>query len=240
MSALVTSIPPKKVSILLILGIIICPLIFVWFLFSKGYSDQARGRGLAYLLIYVLFTFFKDEMSPPKNRPVVNASPVAVSLIGQDTLAVEQIEKRINENKVSLKKFYSSADSVNQATTDIIQLTMIKNENSKNPGAVESKALAKRAENLLPQLQQQTRTMYASSIEESFVKNGLDISVKATGRESKQLRMIYALMSKPLVYKFQNDMKIEKQATVMGFSKLVFTNGFESELGQTWTIDLKS
>ena len=98
MSALVTSIPPKKVSILLILGIIICPLIFVWFLFSKGYSDQARGRGLAYLLIYVLFTFFKDEMSPPKNRPVVNASPVAVSLIGQDTLAVEQIEKRINEN----------------------------------------------------------------------------------------------------------------------------------------------
>jgi hypothetical protein len=46
-------------------------------------------------------------------------------------------------------------------------------------------------------------------------------------------------MSQPLVYKFQNEIKVNEQASKLGFTKLVYTNGFESELGNTWTIDLK-
>lgn len=45
-------------------------------------------------------------------------------------------------------------------------------------------------------------------------------------------------MSQPLVYKFQNEIKLDEQAEKLGFTKLVYTNGFESALGQTWTVDL--
>jgi hypothetical protein len=65
------------------------------------------------------------------------------------------------------------------------------------------------------------------------------IRVKAIGGGNKTLRLTYALMSKPLVYKFQNEIKLDEQARDAGFSKLVFTKGFDSSLGQTWTINLK-
>jgi hypothetical protein len=66
----------------------------------------------------------------------------------------------------------------------------------------------------------------------------MDVKARALGKEKKQLRIVYALMSQPLVYKFQNEIKLNEQATKVGFSKLVYTNGFESRFGQTWTVDL--
>jgi hypothetical protein len=244
MNVSATAIPQKKVSILLIIGIFLCPIIFVWFLLSKGYSERARAFGLGWLIAFLLIAFLRDKPASTDSNQAgssqVAATSKPVNNLPQDTLAVQQIEQRIKDNKESLKKFYSTSDSVTQVTTDIIQLTMIKSENSKSDSSAENKALGKRAGKLLPQLEQQSRTMYASSLENSFMKNGLDFKVSATGKELKQLRLVYALMSKPLVYKFQNDMKIDSQATMMGFSKLVFTNGFESDLGETWTIDLKS
>lgn len=244
MNASATSIPQKKVSVLLIIGIVLCPIIFVWFLLAKGYSERARAFGLGWLFVFILIAFLKDKPPSSNNNQStssqVTATSKPVNNLAQDTLAIQQIEQRIKDNKESLKKFYSSSNSVSQATTDIIQLSMIKSENSKKDSPVENKTLSKRAEKLLPSLEQQSRIMYASSVEEAFMKNGLDIKVSATSKESKQLRFVYALMSQPLVYKFQNEMKIDKHSAMMGFSKLVFSNGFESSLGETWTIDLKS
>jgi hypothetical protein len=107
-----------------------------------------------------------------------------------------------------------------------------------NGKSKEEKALGQKAAALIPQVSQQAREMYASSLEEIFVKNGMDVQVSARGNSKKQLRISYALMSQPLVYKFQNDIKVSEQAAPLGFTKLVYTNGFESSLGKTWTIDL--
>jgi len=46
-------------------------------------------------------------------------------------------------------------------------------------------------------------------------------------------------MSQPLVYKFENQMKLDAQARKLGFSKIVYTNGLQRTVGKTWTIDLK-
>ena len=40
--------------------------------------------------------------------------------------------------------------------------------------------------------------------------------------------------SYPLVYKFQNEMKINDQARVFGFKKIIYTDGYD----ETWTVDL--
>jgi hypothetical protein len=65
------------------------------------------------------------------------------------------------------------------------------------------------------------------------VKSGMDAKVSATGANKTRLRM-----SQPLIYKFQNDIKLDEQARQFGFTRLEDTNGFDSELGRTWTVDL--
>jgi hypothetical protein len=79
---------------------------------------------------------------------------------------------------------------------------------------------------------QQVRSLYASSLEQQFVKRGFDIEVSAKGTD---LRLKYALMSKPLVYKFANEWNLADMAANYGFTRLVYTNGFASSLGETWT-----
>jgi len=106
---------------------------------------------------------------------------------------------------------------------------------SKSP---EDQKQAGEAKTLASQVAEQVREMYANTMEEAFVKNGIDAKVRAAGKGKERLTITYALMSQPLVYKFQNEMDVPTQAKRFGFSKVVYTNGFESSLGQSWTVDL--
>ncbi|APP86436.1 hypothetical protein BI317_22170 [Xanthomonas hortorum pv. gardneri] len=62
----------------------------------------------------------------------------------------------------------------------------------------------------------------------------MDVKVTASGAKKDQLRLRYVLMSQPLVYKFQNEMKINDQARVFGFKKIIYSDGYD----ETWTVDL--
>lgn len=158
-------------------------------------------------------------------------------LLAEQTQAVTEIEQRLKDNTEWLKKYYASADQVKQASTDIIRLALIKGTYADSKEN-DQKALGQKAARLLPQVEQQARVLYASSLTEIFVKSGMDAQVSATGKDKKRLRISYALMSQPLVYKFQNEIKIDRQAAPLGFTQVVYTNGFESSLGKTWTVDL--
>lgn len=151
--------------------------------------------------------------------------------------SVAQVQQRFKENAQHLKKYYASTDQVKQAELDIVQLALVKGAYS-NSKSAEQQALSKQASALLPEVSQQARTMYASALEETFVKNGFDMKVSATGKDKTHLRLSFALMSQPLIYKFQNEIKLADQARPLGFTTIVYTNGFESSLGQTWTVKL--
>ena len=241
--------PQRKVGILLFVGIVFLPIIFAWFLLRKGHSTLARVLGFGWLLVFFFWLPNRDRPSTPAggNTPVASApansaAPAApkepVNRIAEDTQAISQIEQRLKDNRESLKKYYSTPEKVKQAGLDIIQLTIAKVAYGESGKTKEEKALGQKAAALIPQVSQQAREMYASSIEEIFIKNGMDVQVSARGKDKKLLRISYALMSQPLVYKFQNEIKVSDQATPLGFTKLEYTNGFESSLGKTWTIDL--
>ncbi|MDD3563553.1 MAG: hypothetical protein PHR32_07765 [Candidatus Cloacimonetes bacterium] len=57
----------KKIHPLLIVGIVLMPYIFVWFLFQKGYSKQSRIIAVSYLALLALMTF-KDDMFKGKQE----------------------------------------------------------------------------------------------------------------------------------------------------------------------------
>lgn len=148
-----------------------------------------------------------------------------------------EIETRYQENSKALGKYYATADQLKRGDADMFQLAFIitKYENANDKQA---KALASKATTLQSKVAQQLRQMYASSVEEIFMKTGIDAKVTATGKEKRQLKLSYPLMSQPLVYKFQNEIKLENQARPFGFTSIVYTNGFDGSLGQTWTVDL--
>lgn len=67
----------REVSLLLILGILFVPYIFVWFLLKSGYSNQARLIGfgwLAFLMIAVITSDqpADDNYSAPDRTPSIN------------------------------------------------------------------------------------------------------------------------------------------------------------------------
>jgi hypothetical protein len=196
-----------------------------------GPSSQARS-----------ITTVNAQATAPLPATLTQPAPVAKAedVEKARTLAkvtMESIQGRLDENRTHLKKYYADDRRVTQSGSDQVQLAtvLVQFEGSKDKG---DKKLAVQAKALQAQVAQQTRDMYASTLEEIFIKNGIDARVRTSGSVKDRLNVTYALMSQPLVYRFQNEMHLDEQARKMGFKKLVLSNGFESELGKAWTFDL--
>ncbi|WP_230387827.1 zinc ribbon domain-containing protein [Pseudomonas guariconensis] len=54
----------RMVSLPLFLGIVVFPLIFVWFLLRKGHTTQSRVMGFAWLVIHFFFVPIPDILIP--------------------------------------------------------------------------------------------------------------------------------------------------------------------------------
>jgi hypothetical protein len=173
----------------------------------------------------------------PSHNVAKAKAPDPAAAFAKRKESVVQVEQRLKDNTQQLKKYYASADQVKQSELDIVQLTFVKTAYSTSK-VKEQRDLAKQASALVPRVAEQARTMYASALEETFVKNGMDVKVRALGGDKTHLRLTFALMSKPLVYKFQNEIKLAEQARPLGFTRIIYTNGFESSLGETWTVKL--
>ncbi|NYI20184.1 hypothetical protein FHR53_003352 [Xanthomonas arboricola] len=180
--------------------------------------------------------------TPLTTTPISNAAQSAsptpakadpAALLDQSRTTVDSIESRLKENADRLKKYYGTMDQVKQATADLIELAAVK-ELYKHSRIKEEKSLVSRADSLTAKVSQQRRSLYASTAEEIFVKNGMDVKITASGAKKDQLRLRYVLMSQPLVYKFQNEMEMDDQARAFGFKKIIYTDGYD----ETWTVDL--
>lgn len=248
----------RKVGGLLIIGVALLPLVFTWFLLRKGYSRPAQVVGFVWLTIATFFTFGlakpTSSATPPTSTVVIATNPPAAipavaptaqkqnpadKSLAKDSAVLAQIEKRYVENEKNLKKFYGTPSQLELAGKDGLSLVMLNVEYVQNGKNVEEKAFGKKAAALLSKVEMQRRKIYASVVEENFVKNGMDLRATASGQNKNQLRIVYVLMSQPMVYKLQNDANIPEQAAKLGFTKVIYTNGFESGMGKTWTVSLK-
>jgi hypothetical protein len=181
-----------------------------------------------------------DSSEPQAPAAAANRSPADQFLAGvaEDTRTIQQIEDRFTETRDSLKKYYATPDQLTEAKADIVELRLLEAAYSTEPASKEAKSLHEKAKSLLTPVEQQARQLYASSVEQVFINQGMDAHVTATGNDKRHLRISYPLMSRPLVYKLQNDVKIEGVARSLGFKKLIYTDGFQSSFGRTWTSDL--
>ena len=159
-----------------------------------------------------------------------DAARARESLMTQDALTVSAALDYLAHARAHLKTYYADTDDAQSAANELAELHGVEQRHAH--GDAKGKALAQQAKALHTQLAVVARQIYASALEHGYVKNGFDWKVRANGTE---LRLTYALMSKPLVYKLQNESQIDVSAKQYGFTRIVYTNGFESALGMTWT-----
>jgi len=173
------------------------------------------------------------QTSPEAAAASAPAEPDPKVVLEEAKNTISDIESRLKGNAEKLKKYYGTTNQVQEATGDLVKLAAIKGLYGDSK-AKDEMIIAKRADDLFNKVYQQRRVIYASVAEEIFVKNGMDAKVTANGSKNEQLKIKYILMSKPLVYKFQNEMEISTQARNFGFRKIIYTDGYD----ETWTVDL--
>lgn len=75
------------------------------------------------------------------------------------------------------------------------------------------------------------RKRFGDDLETKFLKSGMDVSVKVSGKESRAIRLAYVLWSRPLIYKMTTEGKLLDQLSDQGFTMVVFDGSSE-----TWTL----
>lgn len=78
------------------------------------------------------------------------------------------------------------------------------------------------------------RQNYARALENQMLSKGMSVDVVAKGKENTTLHVKYVLVSKALVYKFNHNADLMAEIRLMGFTKVVLTDGYD----ETWTLDL--
>lgn len=79
----------RKVSIGLIIGIILLPIVFVWFLLKQGYSKKAKIIGFAWLVVWIIVAFTSgnksdsSELNPEKASSKVKSEEIKPLSIGE-------------------------------------------------------------------------------------------------------------------------------------------------------------
>ena len=78
------------------------------------------------------------------------------------------------------------------------------------------------------------RRVMAKAMEEKMLQQGFDCYISTSGKDHRVFTMKYVLMSRPFVYKIQNEMTLLQDLREAGFHKAVFTDGYDD----TWSFDL--
>lgn len=117
MNTIEQAAPARKVSILLGIGIALCPLIFAWFTLRKGHTQRARAIAFGYLVLLTIWSFNRAPTpKTPTPEPTVAEAPleqVDAYKVSQDYEANEVSA----EMKYKGKKFRVVGDVVDISTS---------------------------------------------------------------------------------------------------------------------------
>lgn len=87
-SAVPASAPPRRVGLLLSLGIFVLPIIFYWFLMRPGYSNRARSVGFVWMLVMFLGSAFRSPDGTSNGGGEVGERPNAQAIVEQPAIAI--------------------------------------------------------------------------------------------------------------------------------------------------------
>lgn len=185
------------------------------------------------VVLAVIGAFITTSKSPTPSVASAEPPPTKDAPVPQQ---LDEITKRLDDGQASMKTHYPSKAMINDASMDALQLTLIAASGETPEATSETKSNARRAHDILQRLEPYRRAVFASGLEEVFLKQGMSAKVTTAGVANKTLRVKYALMSQALAYKMNSEANLSESARNLGFEKIIYGDGLSSE--QTWTIDL--
>jgi hypothetical protein len=74
----------------------------------------------------------------------------------------------------------------------------------------------------------QSRVDYAAAAEIRYLKDSMDVTVRASGAKKTTLTLTYVLMGRPTVFNMVNDANFVSIINGLGFKTVIFSDGFNS------------
>lgn len=167
------------------------------------------------------------EVSPPP--PAVDPSLQKTT----DESSINDTARFIKDTKKELTKYYPSDDtarSLGQHKTAMVEIAARYDGSKDKP----LNALGAKAQSLFKELQTLARLVYAKGMEREMMDKGISMRISAYGANNTTLQVKYVLLTDAFVYQMRNKAHIDDQARALGFSKVVFTDGYDT----TYTMKL--
>lgn len=131
---------------------------------------------------------------------------------------IEIAKKFIKDTELKLKSKYVNTDLIVEADGIKIVLDGIIRENaSRKDDAIKYQYL----------IDAVVRKIVANNMEGLFMENNQGYEIIAKGKDSKTLELKYVLMNKQTAYTLINKLGINEIALKYGFTKVVFTDGYD-------------
>jgi len=198
---------------------------------KKGIYLWDRQRNKWLIIIFVLLIILaltsvkeeeekKQQVSQPQQKK-------------KDIDIIKEIDKRIAEYQLHIKKYYPTDEMYEQLNIDITHLVagVVVYKDFKND---EQKIIYLKSKELLPKALILRRLFFAKLLEKKYLKEGYDVEIIVEGKNKDILKFKYVLMSRPLIHKITNETGFLETAKNLEFKKVVFTDGFN----YSWTYNL--
>lgn len=200
---------------------------------EKPWYKKWWGVLLIILGVLTLINIATQQSPDKSGGSTTQTTQVQPTAKKTDSEILVEIETRLNKYQKRLKGYYPDDDMLKTLSEDAVKLVIFETSYAKPENETQKKTLSK-AKSLRPKVEVLRRTVYAKTIERAMLDKGFNTEVQAKGANKQVLEYKYALMSKALVYKLSNEGRTLESARNAGFTKLIFTDGFNS----SWTYDL--
>ncbi|MDD5154305.1 MAG: hypothetical protein PHR03_06530 [Desulfovibrionales bacterium] len=183
--------------------------------------------------VLTLINIVTQQSQEKSRRSATQAPQVQQTPKRTDSEILAEIENRLNEYQRKLKGYYPNDDMLKTLSEDVVKLVILETGYTRPENETQKKTLAK-AKLLRLRVEVLKRDVYAQTLERAMLDKGFNTEVRAKGANKQVLEYKYALMSKALAHKLSNEGRTLESAKNMGFTKVIFTDGFNS----SWMYDL--
>lgn len=166
----------------------------------------------------------------PKSEPISQAQQEPRKT---DLEILAEIETKLKGYEKHVKDYYPDEDMLRTLNADSSALFVLEVGYAKPDNETQKKTLAK-AKTLRSKVDILRREVYAETVERAMLEKRINAEVEAKGTNKSTLQYKYALMSKATAYKMLEEGVIFETAKNLGFTKIIFTDGFRG----TWTVDI--
>lgn len=183
-----------------------------------------------------------DQRTPKEisnSNPVKIATPTPES-VSQNKQPLISSKQHLEFAKQALNDNYKPNKDIEKATFGNItlareHLSEIHFEDAEYAEAQKLYKEIERREAIIDQLAKQTaRIVTAKQMENKMLSQGFDMTFKVSGKGNTILTIEYILMTRPVVYKIENETDLLETLRQAGFKKVVLTDGYDKRWWFTW------